>query len=192
VAKLFAHWSTVNYRESYGIFAVSGILFNHESPLRGKEFVTRKITDAVAQMRLGKLKTLTLGNLDAQRDWGYAREYVLGMHLMMQHSVPETFVLATGKTWSVRKFTEASFAAIGIRLQWRGSGVEEQGVDPKNGKVCVSINPLLFRPAEVDYLRGNSARAKSTLRWEAKTTGEDLAKQMVEADIRRQERGLSY
>lgn len=191
-AKVFAHWCTVNYRESYGIFGVSGILFNHESPLRGKEFVTRKITDSVARIKLGRQERLQLGNLDAVRDWGYAKEYVEGMHGMMQHSEPSTFVLATGKTWSVRQFTEAAFAAAGIRIVWRGSGLHEQGMDAASGKARVVINPELFRPAEVDFLCGDSAMAKRKLGWEPKTTVEELAALMVKADLARQESGMSF
>jgi GDPmannose 4,6-dehydratase len=188
VAKLFAHWATVNYREAYGMFGVSGILFNHESPLRGMEFVTRKITDAAARIGAGTLETLTLGNLDAQRDWGYAKEYVQGMHLMMQHATPETFVLATGKTWSVRDFAQAAFAAVGIQLEWRGRGTGEQGIEAAGGRTRVAIDPRFYRPAEVDFLRGNAARARAALGWEAKTSVEALARLMVEADRRRQAR----
>jgi GDPmannose 4,6-dehydratase len=192
VAKLFAHWMTVNYRESYDIFAVSGILFNHESPLRGKEFVTRKITDAAARIKQGKMQTLKLGNLDAQRDWGYAKEYVRGMYLMLQHSTPDTFVLATGRTWSVREFATAAFAAVDIKLEWRGSGVKEEGVDAATGKVRVCVDSHLFRPAEVEQLLGNPALANKVLGWKAETSVQDLARVMVEADLRRNERGLSF
>ena len=185
VAKLFAHWSTINYRESYGIFGVSGILFNHESPLRGWEFVTRKITDGVARIRAGKMETLELGNLDAVRDWGFAREYVQGMHLMLRYATPETFVLATGESRSVRDFVNASFAAAGMPLDWRGSGVEEQGLERKGGKVRVRVNPQFFRPAEVDRLLGNAAKARAALGWQPRTRVEDLARIMVEADLRR-------
>jgi len=192
IAKLFAHWCTVNYRESYGMFAVSGVLFNHESPLRGREFVTRKITDAVARIKLGKQDVLRLGNLDAVRDWGYAKEYVDGMHRMLQHAEPSTFVLATGKSLSVRKFTEAAFGAAGIRLAWRGKCVEEVGVEPDSGKLRVAVSPEFFRPAEVDFLCGNSARARGALGWEAKTTVEELAAVMVRADLRRVQSGMSF
>lgn len=188
VAKLFAHWCTVNYRESYDMFAVSGILFNHESPLRGTEFVTRKITDAVARIRMGKQEMVELGNLAAARDWGYAKEYVRGMRLMLQHASPEDFVLATSKTWSVRDFATAAFAAADIRLEWRGAGESEQGVDPA-GKLRVAVHPRFFRPAEVDVLCGNAGRAKASLGWSAKTSVEELARLMVDADIRRHERG---
>ena len=192
IAKLFAHWATVNYREAYGIFGVSGILFNHESPLRGWEFVTRKITDAVARIQLGQLETLELGNLDAVRDWGFAREYVEGMHLMMQHRVPDTFVLATGKNCSVRKFVEAAFGAGGISLEWRGHGVEQQGIEPRSGKVRVKVNPQFFRPAEVETLLGDAAKAKAELGWAPKVPVETLARMMVEADLRRRRRGASH
>jgi GDPmannose 4,6-dehydratase len=192
IAKLFAHWATVNYREAYGIFGVSGILFNHESPLRGWEFVTRKVTDAVARIQLGQLDTLELGNLDAVRDWGFAREYVEGMHLMMQHRVPDTFVLATGKNCSVRKFVEAAFGAGGMSLEWRGKGVEQQGIEPRSGKVRVKVNPQFFRPAEVETLLGDAAKAKAELGWAPKVPVETLARMMVEADLRRRRRGASH
>lgn len=192
VAKVFAHWSTINYREAYGIFGVSGILFNHESPLRGLEFVTRKISDGVARIRLGQLETLELGNLGAVRDWGFAREYVQGMHLMMQHRTPETFVLATGTNRSVRDFVASAFAAADMKIEWRGEGVEEQGIEPRTGKVRVKVNPQFFRPAEVETLLGNAARAKAALGWRPKTSVEDLARMMVEADLRRRQRGASH
>jgi GDPmannose 4,6-dehydratase len=192
IAKLFAHWATVNYREAYGIFGVSGILFNHESPLRGWEFVTRKVTDAVARIQLGQLDTLELGNLDAVRDWGFAREYVEGMHLMMQHRVPDTFVLATGKNCSVRKFVEAAFGAGGMSLEWRGNGVEQQGIEPRSGKVRVKVDPQFFRPAEVETLLGDAAKAKAELGWAPKVPVETLARMMVEADLRRRRRGASH
>ena len=187
IAKLFAHWATVNYREAYGIFGVSGILFNHESPLRGLEFVTRKISDAVARIRLGQLDTLELGNLDAVRDWGFAREYVQGMHLMMQHKTPETFVLATGRNRSVRDFVVSAFAAADIKLEWRGKGVDEQGIETRSGKLRVRVNPQFFRPAEVETLLGNFSRASAALGWRPKTTVEELARMMVEADLRRRQ-----
>ena len=192
IAKLFAHWSTINYREAYGIFGVSGILFNHESPLRGWEFVTRKITDAVARIRLGQLETLELGNLDAVRDWGFAREYVQGMYLMLQHRTPDTFVLATGKNRSVRDFVVSAFAAADLKLEWRGKGVDEQGIEPRSGKVRVKVNPQFFRPAEVETLLGNAAKAKAELGWEPKIPVETLARMMVEADLRRRQRGASH
>jgi len=192
VAKLFAHWITVNYRESYDIFGSSGILFNHESPLRGREFVTRKITDAVARIAQGKLDTLELGNLDAKRDWGYAKEYVDGMWRMLQAPHPDTYVLATNRTETVRDFVDLAFKAVDTRIEWRGSGIEEQGVDPATGKVRVRINPKFYRPAEVELLIGNPAKAKAELGWEAKTSLEDLCQMMVEADMRRIRNGFSF
>src|SRR5512145_533121 len=150
VAKLFAHWMTVNYRESYGIFGSSGILFNHESPLRGREFVTRKITHAVARLKLGQQDVLELGNLDAKRDWGYAKEYVEGMYLMLQAPHPDTFVLATQRTETVRDFVRMAFRAVGIEVEFRGSGVDETGFDTRTGKLVVRVNPRFYRPAEVD------------------------------------------
>ena len=160
VAKLFAHWMTVNYRESYGIFGASGILFNHESPLRGREFVTRKITDGAAKIKLGKLDVLELGNLDAKRDWGYAKEYVEGMYRMLQAPEPETFVLATNRTETVRDFVRMAFKAVDIELDFRGTGVDEQGVDAKSGKTLVRVNPRFYRPAEVDLLIGNPGQGQ--------------------------------
>jgi GDPmannose 4,6-dehydratase len=192
IAKLFAHWITVNYREAYGIFASSGILFNHESPLRGQEFVTRKITNAVARIHLGKQDWIELGNLDAARDWGYAKEYTAGMKLIMDHREADTFVLATGKTTSVRDFTTMAFAATGIDIAWRGSGVEEEGFCTRTGKLRVKVNPAFFRPAEVDHLIGNSARAKQELGWTAQTELDELCRIMVEADIRRNQVGFSF
>lgn len=192
VAKLFAHWMTVNYRESYGIFGASGILFNHESPLRGREFVTRKITDGAAKIKLGKLDVLELGNMDAKRDWGYAKEYVEGMYRMLQAPEPETFVLATNRTETVRDFVRMAFKAVDIELDFRGSGVDEQGVDAKSGKTLVRVNPRFYRPAEVDLLIGNPAKAKAKLGWEPRTTLEELCRMMVEADLRRNTRGVSF
>ena len=192
VAKLFAHWSTVNYRDAHGIFGTSGILFNHESPLRGKEFVTRKITDAVARIRLGKLDVLELGNLDARRDWGYAAEYVEGMWRMLQAPQAGTYVLATGRTESVRHFVELAFRAAGIEVAWRGSGVDESGVDATTGRQLVRVNPAYYRPAEVDLLMGDAAQATRVLGWRPRTSLEDLCRMMVEADLRRVERGVSF
>ena len=159
VAKLYAHWTTINYRESYGIFGVSGILFNHESPLRGLEFVTRKITDGIARIKLGKREALELGNLDARRDWGFAREYVDGMWRMLQTSEPGVYVLATGKNATVREFVTLAAKAVGIEVIWQGSDEQERGVDAASGKVIVRINPKFYRPAEVDKLVGSSAKA---------------------------------
>ncbi|WP_455921238.1 GDP-mannose 4,6-dehydratase [Pseudomonas putida] len=192
VAKLYAHWMTVNYRESYGIFAASGILFNHESPLRGPEFVTRKITDSVARIKLGLLDTLELGNLDAQRDWGYAREYVEGMWRMLQADQPDTFVLATQRTETVRYFVTLAFKAVGIELHWVGEGQGEQGIDSATGKVLVAINRKFHRPAEVDLLIGNPAKAREVLGWEAKTSLETLCEMMVTADLRRHQTGRAH
>lgn len=192
VAKLFAHWMTINYRESYDIFGCSGILFNHESPLRGKEFVTRKITDTVARIHLGQADVLELGNLDAKRDWGYAKEYVEGMYRMMQASVPDTFVLATNRTETVRDFVELAFAAVDVSLDWRGENENEIGICSKTGKTLVRVNPQFYRPAEVDLLIGDASKAKRILGWEAKTTLEQLCEMMVNADIARNERGVSY
>jgi GDPmannose 4,6-dehydratase len=192
VAKLFGHWITVNYREAHGIFASSGILFNHESPLRGREFVTRKITDAAARIHLGKQDWLEVGNLAAKRDWGFAKEYTHGMTLIMDHNEPSDFVLATGKNASVRDFTELAFDAVGIALQWRGQGPEEEGICKRTGKTRVKVNSELFRPAEVDELIGDASRAQSLLGWKSRTSLQELARLMVEADIRRIERGFSF
>jgi GDPmannose 4,6-dehydratase len=192
VAKLYAHWMTVNYRESYGIFGTSGILFNHESPLRGREFVTRKITDGVARIARGKQEAIELGNLDALRDWGYAPEYVDGMWRMLQQDQPDTFVLATGQMQSVRKFVELAFAAAGVTIEWRGNGVDETGVDAGTGTVRVRINPAFYRPAEVEQLLGNPTKARTKLGWTATTTLDALCRMMVEADLARIERGFSF
>ena len=192
VAKLYAHWITVNYRESYGLFGASGILFNHESPLRGREFVTRKITDGVAKIRLGKLDVLELGNLDARRDWGYAKEYVDGMWRMLQAEQPETYVLATQRTESVRDFASLAFAAADMAIEWHGSGADEYGRDARSGKTVVRINPRFHRPAEVDLLIGDAGKAKRQLGWSAETSLESLCRMMVEADLRRNENGFSF
>jgi len=192
VAKLYAHWMTVNYRESYGIFGSSGILFNHESPLRGREFVTRKITDAVAKIKLGKLDVLELGNLDAQRDWGFAKEYVEGMWRMLQADEPDTFVLSTNRTVTVRDFVTLAFTAVGIQIEWSGKGEGETGTCHATGKTLVRVNPKFYRPAEVDMLIGDAGKAFDKLGWKAETTLEDLCRMMVEADLRRNERDASY
>jgi GDPmannose 4,6-dehydratase len=192
VAKLYAHWMTVNYRESYGIFGASGILFNHESPLRGREFVTRKVTDAVARIVQGKQDAVELGNLDALRDWGHAAEYVDGMWRMLQHGEPDTFVLATGTMESVRRFVELAFDAAGVSIAWRGKGVDETGVDARSGAVRVRINPAFYRPAEVEQLLGNPRKAKDLLGWSAATPLATLCRQMVEADMARVERGVGF
>ena len=192
VAKLFAHWMTINYRESYDIFGCSGILFNHESPLRGREFVTRKITDAVAKIKLNKLDVLELGNLSAKRDWGFAKEYVEGMWLMLQAKEADSFVLATNRTETVREFVDMAFKAAGYELRFEGEEQDEVGIDIKSGKTLVRVNPKFYRPAEVDLLIGNPARAKEKLGWEPKTTLEQLCTMMVEADLRRNAEGRSF
>lgn len=192
VAKLYAHWMTINYRESYDIFGASGILFNHESPLRGREFVTRKITDSVAKIKLGKLDTLELGNLDAKRDWGFAKEYVEGMWRMLQVEKPDTYVLATNRTETVRDFVDMAFKTIDVKLEWKGSADQEQGICTKTGKVLVQANPKFYRPAEVELLIGSPAKAKKDLGWEPKTSLEELCAMMVEADLRRNHAGFSF
>jgi len=192
VAKLYAHWMTINYRESYGIFGSSGILFNHESPLRGREFVTRKITDGMAKIKLGKLDVLELGNLDAKRDWGYAKEYVEGMWRMLQADKPDTYVLATNRTETVRDFVTIAGKAAGYDLVWTGAAESEVGTDRRSGKIMVKVNPKFYRPAEVELLIGNPEKAKKELGWEPKTTLEQLCQMMVEADIRRNEQGASF
>lgn len=192
VAKLYAHWMTINYRESYGIFGSSGILFNHESPLRGREFVTRKITDSAAKIRLGKLDVLELGNMDAKRDWGFAKEYVEGMWRMLQAKEPDTFVLATNRTETVRDFVTMAFKATGIELEFKGKGDSETAVDIVSGKTVVRVNPKFYRPAEVELLIGNPQKAKDILGWEPKTSLEELCAMMVRADLRRNEGGGSF
>jgi GDPmannose 4,6-dehydratase len=192
VAKLYAHWMTINYRESYGIFASSGILFNHESPLRGQEFVTRKITDTLAKIRLGQAQCLELGNLDAQRDWGYAKDYVVGMWKMLQVDQPDTYVLATNRTETVRDFVSLAAKAADFQLEWQGTDLNEVGVDKVSGKTIVLINPRFHRPAEVDLLIGDPAKAKHDLDWQPTTGLEDLCQMMVEADLRRNRQGQSF
>lgn len=192
VAKLYAHWMVINYRESYDIFATSGILFNHESPLRGQEFVTRKITDSVAKIKLGKLDVLELGNMDAKRDWGFAKDYVEGMWRILQADVPDTYVLATNRTETVRDFVTMAFKAADIQLGWQGSEENEIAVDVKSGKTLVQVNPKFYRPAEVELLIGDPSKAKADLGWEPKTTLEELCAMMVEADLRRNEQGMSF
>ncbi|MDP2388180.1 MAG: GDP-mannose 4,6-dehydratase [Bacteroidota bacterium] len=183
VAKLYAYWITKNYREAYGMFACNGILFNHESPLRGETFVTRKITRAVAKISLGLQEKLFMGNIDSERDWGHAKDYVEGMWRMLQHSEPDDFVLATGKKITVRKFIELAFAEVGIELEWKGKDVEEKGIDKKTGKVLVEIDEKYFRPAEVDLLVGDATKAKEKLGWVAKYSVEELLKEMVASDL---------
>ncbi|MFA6018899.1 MAG: GDP-mannose 4,6-dehydratase [Rhodospirillales bacterium] len=183
VAKLYGYWITVNYREAYGFHASNGILFNHEGPTRGETFVTRKITRAVAAMELGKQDRLFLGNLDAKRDWGHAREYVEGMWRILQQPTPDDYVLATGETHSVREFVEAAFAVIGRQLAWSGSGVEEKGRDAKTGQLLVEIDPRYFRPAEVDLLLGDADKARAKLGWVPQVHFADLVKEMVQSDL---------
>jgi GDPmannose 4,6-dehydratase len=183
VAKLYAYWIVVNYREAHGIHASNGILFNHESPLRGETFVTRKITRAAAAIRLGYQKKLYLGNLNAERDWGHAREYVRGMWLMLQQDEPGDYVLSTGRKTTVRAFVERAFRHVGIHIEWCGCGVEEKGVDSKTGEVLIEVDPAYFRPTEVDLLIGDSTKARQKLGWEHKTSWEDLCDEMVREDL---------
>jgi len=192
VAKLYAHWMTINYRESYNIFATSGILFNHESPLRGQEFVTRKITDTLAKIKLGKQERLELGNMDAKRDWGFAKDYVEGMWRMLQADKPDTFVLATNRTETVRDFVTLAAKALDIELEWQGSEEDEQGIDRATGKAIVVVNPKFYRPAEVELLIGDPAHAREVLGWEPTTSLEELCRMMVEADLRRNQQGFSF
>jgi GDPmannose 4,6-dehydratase len=183
IAKLYAHWMTVNYREAYGLYAVSGILFNHESPRRGETFVSRKVTRAAGRIHHGLQERIFLGNLDAQRDWGYAREYVEAMWLMLQQPEPSDYVIATGETHSVRELCERAFARIGVTLEWRGAGTDEKGIDAKDGRVLVEIDPRYFRPTEVDVLLGDPSRAKQALGWEPKVSFGELIDLMVDADL---------
>ena len=192
VAKLYAHWMTVNYRESYDIFASSGILFNHESPLRGKEFVTRKITDSVAKIKLGKLDILELGNIDAKRDWGFAKDYVEGMWRILQAGEPDTYVLATNRTQTVREFVTMAFQAADITLNWQGENERETATNANTGELMVRINPKFYRPAEVELLMGDPKKAKDDLNWEPTASLEDLCTMMVEADIRRNKAGATF
>ena len=183
VAKLYAYWIVRNYREAYGIYACNGILFNHESPLRGETFVTRKITRAVAKISLGLQDKVFLGNVDAQRDWGHAKDYVEGMWMMMQQDEPDDFVLATGETYSVKHFCNLAFGHVGITLEWKGSGVDEKAYDSKTGKVLIEIDPKYFRPTEVDLLIGNPAKAREKLGWMHKHSLEQLVTDMVKSDV---------
>ena len=183
IAKLYAHWTVVNYREAYGYHASNGILFNHESPVRGETFVTRKITRAVAAMTRGEQQTLWLGNLDAKREWGPARDYVEGMWLMLQQDKPDDYILATGEAHSVREFTQKAFDVAGIQITWEDAGVNEVGLDAKSGRTLVKIDPRYFRPTEVDELVGNPAKAQSKLGWRHKTSFDELVREMVSADI---------
>ncbi|PWC35726.1 GDP-mannose 4,6-dehydratase [Azospirillum sp. TSO22-1] len=183
VAKLYAYWITVNYREAYGIHSSNGILFNHESPIRGETFVTRKITRAVAAIETGQQETLYLGNLDAKRDWGHARDYVEGMWRILQQPEPDDYVLATGETYAVREFVELAFAEVGKRIAWKGEGVDETGIDEATGKVLVRVDPAYFRPTEVDLLIGNPAKAREKLGWTHTTPFRELVREMVQADL---------
>ncbi|MGA2291167.1 GDP-mannose 4,6-dehydratase [Bradyrhizobium sp.] len=183
VAKLYGYWITVNYREAYGMFASNGILFNHESPIRGETFVTRKITRSVARIETGLEDTLYLGNLEAKRDWGHARDYVEGMYRILQAEEPDDFVLATGETRSVREFVEIAFAETGRTIEWRGKGVEETGIDRKSGKTVVRIDPVYFRPTEVDLLIGDASKARQKLGWRPKTSFAQLVKEMIHGDL---------
>ncbi len=192
VSKVYAHWMTINYRESYGIFGASGILFNHESPLRGLEFVTRKITDGIARIKLGKQEYIDLGNLSAKRDWGYAKDYVEGMYKMLQVEQPGVYLLATGRTESVRDFVNMTCKAVDIELEWQGQGLDEVGINVADGKKIIRVNEQFYRPAEVELLIGNPARARRELGWEATATLEELCQMMVEADLRRVESGISF
>jgi GDPmannose 4,6-dehydratase len=182
-AKLYAYWITVNYREAYGFYACNGILFNHEGPTRGETFVTRKVTRAVAAIHLGRQKRLYIGNLDAKRDWGHARDYVEGMWLMLQQPKADDYVLATGETHSVREFVEFAFGHVGRRIEWRGKGLEEQGRDAKTGEILVAVDPRYFRPTEVDLLLGDPTKARRNLGWRHKTSLQELVREMVEADL---------
>lgn len=182
-AKLYAYWITVNYREAYGIFASNGILFNHESPLRGETFVTRKITRAAAKISLGLQERLYLGNLDSKRDWGHAKDYVEAMWRILQHEKPDDFVVATGETHAVREFVERAFAEVDIDIKWDGAGIDEVGIDTRNGKTVVAVDKRYFRPTEVDLLLGDPTKAKNQLGWECKCSFEQLVKEMVAQDL---------
>ncbi|TYL73914.1 GDP-mannose 4,6-dehydratase [Bradyrhizobium cytisi] len=183
VAKLYGYWITVNYREAYGMFASNGILFNHESPIRGETFVTRKITRGVARIEVGLEQTLYLGNLSAKRDWGHAKDYVEGMHMILQADKPDDFVLATGETRSVREMVELAFAQVGRRIEWRGAGVDETGIDAKSGKTVVKLDPTYFRPTEVDLLVGDASKAREVLGWTPKRNFAELVAEMMASDL---------
>jgi GDPmannose 4,6-dehydratase len=191
-AKLYAYWITVNYREAYGFHASNGILFNHEGPRRGETFVTRKITRAVAGIAQGRQMRLYLGNLDATRDWGHARDYARGMWLMVQQPEPDDFVLATGESHSVREFVERAFAHIGRSIVWRGKGIDEEGIDSRSGQILVKIDPRYFRPTEVDSLLGDARKAHQRLGWKPEITFDDLVREMVDADLQRSENDRSF
>ena len=192
VAKLYSYWITVNYRESYDIFACNGILFNHESPRRGETFVTRKITRAAAAIHLGMQDKLYLGNLDAKRDWGHAKDYVEGMWRILQQDKPQDYVLAMNETHTVREFVELAFAELGYEIEWQGSGVDEKGIDKNTGRVLVEVDPRYFRPAEVELLWGDSSKARTELGWEPKYSFMDLVKEMVQSDLEEMKNGGGY
>ena len=183
VAKLYSYWITVNYREAYNIFGCNGILFNHESPLRGETFVTRKITRAVARIKLGLQEKIYLGNLNAKRDWGHAADYVEAMWLILQQENPDDYVIATGETYSVREFVKLAFSKVGIKIKWQGEGLEEKGIDRATGKILVEVDPKYFRPTEVDVLLGDSTKARERLGWKPKVSFRELVKMMVEVDL---------
>ena len=182
VAKVFGHWMTVNYRESYNMFACSGILFNHESPLRGKEFVTRKITMGLSKVKSGQLSCLELGNINAKRDWGFAGDYVEAMYLMMQHDIPDDYVISTGENHSIKDFIKIVCDELDIKIEWSGENLNEKCIDSSTGKVIIKINTKYYRPAEVDVLLGDSSKAKNTFGWKPKTSFEDLVSMMIKAD----------
>ena len=190
VAKLYGYWITVNYREAYGIYACNGILFNHESPLRGETFVTRKITRAVARIKLGLQKKLYLGNLDAKRDWGFAKDYVEAMWLILQQDNPEDFVVATGQTTTVRDFVDLAFKEVGIEIEWQGNGVDEVGIDKSNGNIVVAVDPRYFRPTEVELLLGDPTKAQEKLGWKPQTTLKELCSMMVREDLKTAKRDV--
>ena len=192
VAKLYSYWITVNYRESYDIFACNGILFNHESPRRGETFVTRKITRAAAAIHLGMQDKLYLGNLDAKRDWGHAKDYVEGMWRILQQDKPQDYVLSMNETHTVREFVELAFAELGYDIEWQGTGVDEKGIDKNTGKVLVEVDPKYFRPAEVELLWGDSTKARTELGWEPKYSFMDLVKEMVQSDLEEMKNGGGY
>ncbi|MBI5560378.1 MAG: GDP-mannose 4,6-dehydratase [Deltaproteobacteria bacterium] len=192
IAKLFGHWTTVNYREAYNLYCCSGILFNHESPFRGLEFVTRKVTNGVARIKHGLQETIALGNLESRRDWGYAKEYVEAMWLMLQQKDPDDYVIATGESRSVREFVQLAFGIAGIEIAWEGTGVKTRGLDRSKKKVRVTVSPEFFRPAEVESLLGNPRKARKKLGWKAKTSFEELVRIMVEADIKRVGAGMLF
>lgn len=182
IAKLFGHWMTINYKEAYNIFACSGILFNHESPLRGEQFVTKKITMGLSKIKLGLIEYLELGNLDSKRDWGYAGDYVEAMYLMLQNDKPDNYVISTGETFSVKDFINTSCNELQIDIEWQGSGIDETAIDKKTGKSIIRINPKFYRPTEVDLLLGNSTKAKKMLKWKPKTNFYELVSKMIEYD----------